>query len=178
MVQMHYGLVGACPEGGHQPAMDHPPAISAGSAERGSRHEANLGAIVAGVIAFSGIYALAASLSVSSNSLGAGTSVVASCTADTLTVTYGTLSLLDDDAGLHGHRRGDQGQHRDPELDHLQQRGLPGDPLRIRAVRSLGEVTGTVSGVANTTGSSFTTASFGTAVNANLITGVAVVIGG
>jgi hypothetical protein len=45
-----------------------------------------IGAAVAGVLAFSGVYALAASLTVSSNTLGAGASVVSSCTANTLTV--------------------------------------------------------------------------------------------
>ncbi len=51
-----------------------------------------IGAAVAGILAFSGIYALAASLNVSSNTLGAGASVVSSCTADTLTVSYGALT--------------------------------------------------------------------------------------
>ena len=45
--------------------------------------------IVAGVV-FSGIYGLAASLGVSSQSLGAGNSVVAACQATTLTATYNT----------------------------------------------------------------------------------------
>jgi hypothetical protein len=136
-----------------------------------------IGAAVAGVIAFSGVYALAANLSVSSNQLGAGTSVVASCTADTLTVTYGTLGYSTTIPGY--------------TVSALTIKDNAGTPswttCNTQAYRvtlygagggSLGEVTGTVSGVVNTTGSSFTTAAFGTAVNANLITGVAVVIGG
>ena len=47
-----------------------------------------IGAIAAGVVAFSGIYALAASLTVSSDNLGAGTTAVAACQATAFTVTY------------------------------------------------------------------------------------------
>jgi hypothetical protein len=47
-----------------------------------------IGAAVVGVIAFSGVYALAASLSVTSDSLGAGTTTVAACQAAAVTVTY------------------------------------------------------------------------------------------
>ena len=136
-----------------------------------------IGVAVAGVIAFSGVYALAASLSVSSNQLGAGTSVVASCTTDTLTVTYGTLAYSTTIPG-----------YTVSALTIKDNTAVPAwttcnsEAYRVTLYgagnTSLGEVTGTVSGVANTTGSSFTTATFGTAVNANLITGVAVVIGG
>ena len=52
-----------------------------------------IGAAVAGVIAFSGIYALAASLNLgTAPTLGAASQAVAACTSDTLTVSYGTLS--------------------------------------------------------------------------------------
>ncbi|MGA2282697.1 MAG: hypothetical protein ABSH07_03315 [Candidatus Dormibacteria bacterium] len=135
-----------------------------------------LGAIAAGVVAFSGIYALAASLNVSSNQLGAGTSVVASCTADTLTVTYGTLAYTSG-TGYTVSALVIKDNTATPSWT-----GCNSQAYRVTLYQtgggSLGEVTGTVSGVANTSGSSFTTATFGTAVNANLITGVAVVIGG
>jgi hypothetical protein len=136
-----------------------------------------LGAIAAGVVAFSGIYALAASLSVTSNTLGAGTSVVASCTADTLTATYGTLAYSTTVPGYTVTALAIKDNTATPNWTTC-------NSLAYRVTlygsgnTSLGEVTGTVSGVTNTTGSSFTTATFGTAVNANLITGVAVVIGG
>ncbi|MGP8159760.1 MAG: hypothetical protein ACLQGJ_00850 [Candidatus Dormibacteria bacterium] len=136
-----------------------------------------LGAIAAGVVAFSGIYALAASLSVTSNTLGAGTSVVASCTADTLTATYGTLAYSTTIPGYTVTALVIKDNTATPNWTTC-------NTLAYRVTlygsgnTSLGEVTGTVSGVANTSGSSFTTATFGTAVNANLITGVAVVIGG
>jgi hypothetical protein len=53
-----------------------------------------IGVVVAGVIAFSGVYALAASLSVSSNSLGAGVATVASCQASAVTVTYPAADII------------------------------------------------------------------------------------
>jgi hypothetical protein len=136
-----------------------------------------LGAIAAGVVAFSGIYALAASLNVSSNTLGAGTSVVSSCTADTLTATYGTLAYSTTIPGYTVTALVIKDNTATPNWTTC-------NTLAYRVTlygsgnTSLGEVTGTVSGVTNTSGSSFTTGTFGTAVNANLITGVAVVIGG
>ena len=136
-----------------------------------------IGVAVAGVIAFSGVYALAASLSVSSNQLGAGTSVVASCTADTLTATYGTLTYS---AAIPGYTVAaltikDSGAT--PSWTTCNTEGYR-VTLYGAGGASLGEVTGTVSGVTNVTNSSFTTVAFGSAVNASLITGVAVVIGG
>jgi len=47
-----------------------------------------IGAAAAGVVAFSGIYALAASLNVTTNTLGAGTTTVAACQAGAVNVTY------------------------------------------------------------------------------------------
>jgi hypothetical protein len=54
-----------------------------------------IGAAVAGVVAFSGIYALAASLTVTSQPIGAGTATIsAGCTTDTLQVSYSVLSYV------------------------------------------------------------------------------------
>ena len=136
-----------------------------------------IGVAVAGVIAFSGVYALAASLSVSSSQLGAGTSVVASCTADTITVTYGTLAYSTTIPGYTVSALVIKDNTATPSWTTCNTQGYR-VTLYGAGGASLGEVTGTVSGVTNTTGSSFTTASFSTAVNANLITGAAVVIGG
>jgi hypothetical protein len=47
-----------------------------------------LAAIFAGVLTFGAVYGLAASLNLTSDSLGAGTAVVASCQATTLNATY------------------------------------------------------------------------------------------
>jgi hypothetical protein len=52
-----------------------------------------LGAIIAGAIVFAGVYALAASLNVSTTNLGAGSaSITAACTSDTLQVQYSAFS--------------------------------------------------------------------------------------
>lgn len=138
-----------------------------------------VGAIAAGVVAFSGIYALAASLNVGSNPLGAGTSVVASCTADTLTATYGTLSYSTTVPGYTLTTVVIKDNTATPSwtaCNTLAYRVTlysgTGSPYT-----SIEETSGTVSGVANTQGSSFT-ATFATAVSASAITGVAVVIGG
>ena len=45
-------------------------------------------AVVAGLVTFTGIYGLAASLNLSTSSLGAGTATVAACQAATINVTY------------------------------------------------------------------------------------------
>jgi hypothetical protein len=52
-----------------------------------------IGVVVAGVIAFSGVYALAASLNVTSNSLGANKVTVSGC-SDPLVVTYPTADIV------------------------------------------------------------------------------------
>ena len=52
-----------------------------------------IGAIVAGVVAFSGIYALAATLNLSTNTLGAKQVAVSGCT-DPLVVTYPTADIV------------------------------------------------------------------------------------
>jgi hypothetical protein len=135
-----------------------------------------IGAVIAGVIAFSGIYALAAGLSVTSNTLGAGTSVVASCTTDTLTVTYGTLTYSSTVPGYTVSTvviKDNTGTPSWTTCNTLAYRVT----LEGASNASLEEATGTVSGVTNTSGSSFTV-TFGSAESASLITGVAVVIGG
>ncbi|MGO8687339.1 MAG: hypothetical protein ACLQT7_09215 [Candidatus Dormibacteria bacterium] len=136
-----------------------------------------IGAAAAGVIAFSGIYALAASLSVTSNTLGAGTSVVASCTADTLTVTYGTLTYSSTVPGYTVSTVVIK-DNTSPTPSWTTCNSLAYRvTLQGGSNASLEEATGTVSGVANTTGSSFTV-TFASAESASLITGIAVVIGG
>jgi hypothetical protein len=140
-----------------------------------------IGAIAAGVVAFSGIYALAASLSVTSNTLGAGTSATASCTADTLTVGYGTLSYS---ATVPGYTVTTVTitDNTSPTPAWTACKNLN---YRVTVYTgtsspytSLVETTGTVPAtIANTTGATFTTTAFA-AQNANSITGVSVVIGG
>jgi hypothetical protein len=124
-----------------------------------------VGIIVAGVIAFSGVYALAASLTVSSNNLGAGTATVAACQSATLNATYTPLAYT---AGT-GYTTAN-----------VTVTGLASTcnsvPYRVTLYgsgrTSLGEATGTTPA----TGTTFTAAF--TAASAASVTGVAVVLGG
>jgi hypothetical protein len=135
-----------------------------------------IGAAVAGIIAFSGIYALAASLTVSSNTLGAGTSVVASCTADALTVSYGALTYT---AAVPGYTLTNVVITDTAGTNWTACKGLTYNVTLAGAGNaSLVVSTGTVPAtIANTPGSSFTPTAFA-AESASLITGVSVVIGG
>jgi hypothetical protein len=127
-----------------------------------------LGAVAAGVVAFSGIYALAASLSVTSNSLGAGNVVVASCQAATLNATY-TPEAWSTTGGY--------------TVSTVTITGLASTcyslPYRVTLYSgsaspytSLGEVTGTTPSSGNSFAAAFS------AVSAASVTGVSVVIGG
>jgi len=124
-----------------------------------------IGATVAGVIAFSGVYALAASLSVTSDQLGAGVTTVAACQSATLNATY----VPSYQAGLPGYSAGT-----------VTLNGLAstcyGVPYRVELTGSgsapLGEATGTTPSSGSTLVVTLTT------VNAASVTGVAVVLGG
>jgi len=126
-----------------------------------------IGAAAAGVVAFSGIYALAASLSVSSNTLGAGTSSVAACQSATLNATYTPESYSTTGPAYTSAA--------------VTVTGLASScysvPYRVTVYgsgnTSLGEATGTTPA----TGSTFT-ATLPSAVNDASITGVAIVLGG
>jgi len=136
-----------------------------------------IGAAAAGVVAFSGIYALAASLNVTSNTLGAGTSVTASCTTDTLTVGYGTLTYTASVPGYTLTTVTITDNATSPSWTSCKNLAYK-VTLEGAGNAQLVETTGTVPAtIANTTGSSFTTTAF-TAESASLVTGVAVVIGG
>src|SRR5207249_3247034 len=128
-------------------------------------------AILVGAVVFAGMYALAASLGVASDTLGAGNSVVAACQAGTLSVSYAptynaaapagyrattvTIGNLDTTAG-----------------------GCGGKAIRITLTgpggsnASLGEQTGTTPSSGTTMGFSFP------GVSASDVTGVHVVISG
>ncbi|MGA2282696.1 MAG: hypothetical protein ABSH07_03310 [Candidatus Dormibacteria bacterium] len=124
-----------------------------------------LGAIAAGVVAFSGIYALAASLSVTSDNLGAGTAVVAACQSATLTATYTPLAYTSGTGYT---------------TSAVTVTGLASTcysvPYRVTLYGSTGTSLGEATGTTPATGSSFSAAF--TAVSAASVTGVAVVIGG
>lgn len=137
-----------------------------------------IGAVAAGVVAFSGIYGLAASLNMGTTNLGASQQVVAACTPDTLSASYSASTAYS--ATLPGYTV--------TAVTIKDTTPTPtwttcnGQSYRVTLSgtgnSSLGEVTGSLSGLANTAGNSFLTATFATTVNANLVTGVAVAIGG
>jgi hypothetical protein len=123
-----------------------------------------VGILVAGVIAFSGVYALAASLSVTSNNLGAGTSAVASCQAATLNATYTPLAYT---AGT-GYTAATV------TVNNLQSTCYS-VPYKVTLYGSGGTSLGEATGTTPSSGSTFAAAF--TAVSAASVTGVAVVLG-
>lgn len=124
-----------------------------------------VGIVVAGVIAFSGVYALAASLSVTSNNLGAGTSTVAACQAATLNATYAPLTYTS----------GTGYTAATVTVNNLQSTCYS-VPYRVTLYGAGGASLGEASGTTPATGTTFAAAF--TAVSAASVTGVAVVLGG
>lgn len=125
-----------------------------------------IAALFAGVLTFGSVYGLAASLNLTSDSLGAGTAVVASCQAATLNATYTSTYS----AAAPGYTVGT-----------VTVTGLAATcwtkaykiTLSGAANASLGEATGTTP----SSGTTFA-ATFSPALSATLITGVNVVISG
>jgi hypothetical protein len=125
-----------------------------------------LAAIIAGMITFGAVFGLAASLNLTSDSLGAGTAVVASCQAAAMNATYTSAYS----ATAPGYTVGT-----------VTVTGLAAScytkPYKVTlsgaANASLGEATGTTPGV----GTSFA-ATFAPAVAGASVTGISVVISG
>lgn len=125
-----------------------------------------LAALVIGTITFSGVYGLAASLNLTSDSLGADTATVAACQAGALDATY-TSSYSATTPGY--------------TLGTVTVSGLAatcyGMAYRITLSgagnASLGELTGTTPASGSTFGGAFSPA-----VDASLVTGISVVISG
>ena len=125
-----------------------------------------LTAIIGGAITFSVVYGLAASLNLTTDSLGSGTTTVASCQATALNATYTSTYS----ATAPGYTVGT-----------VTITGLAATcyskaykvTLSGAASATLGEVTGTTPGSGTTI-----VATFGTAVSAAAITGINVVISG
>ncbi len=131
-----------------------------------------LGAIVAGVIVFAGVYALAASLSVSTTSLGAGSATItAACTSDTLQVQYSGFSY--------------SGGEQVADVSVVDTAGASSDAGTCNGLAYRLDLTGASGTLANLTGNvSWTSGStvisstaLASAVSASSITGVALVIG-
>jgi hypothetical protein len=125
-----------------------------------------VGAIAAGVGVFSMVFGLAASLSVTSDSLGAGTSVVAACQAGAFNVQYNGPTYASSIPGYSSATATISGITASCESL----------PYRITLYgaggTSLGEATGTTPG---TTGN-FTTGAFSGTPSDHDVTGVALVI--
>jgi membrane-bound inhibitor of C-type lysozyme len=127
-------------------------------------------ALPVATIIFGAVYGLAASLGVSSGSLGAGNSAVASCQSTTLTVSYATAYS----ASLPGYAVGVvTASGLDTTAGHCASKAFK-VTLVNGSNTSLGEVTGTTPASGTTFTADFTSAS----VSAAGVTGVHVVITG
>jgi hypothetical protein len=124
-----------------------------------------MAAVFAGLLTFGGVYGLAASLNLTTDTLGAAQTVVAACQAGALNATYTSTYA----AGTPGYTVGTV------TVTGLAV-GCQSKAYKITlsgaANASLGEATGTTG-----TGTSFA-ATFSPAVSAALVTGIAVVISG
>ncbi len=124
-----------------------------------------IGAVAAGVVAFSGIYALAASLNVTSDNLGAGTATVAACQSATLNATYTPLTYTS----------GTGYTAATVTVNNLQSTCY-NVPYKVTLYSGTGTALGEATGTTPGTGTSFAAAF--SAVSAASVTGVAVVLGG
>jgi hypothetical protein len=125
-----------------------------------------LTAMFAGLVTFSAIFGLAASLNLTTDSLGAGSATVAACQAATLNATYTTAYS----ATTPGYTVGT-----------VTVNGLAATcyskPFRITLSTTAGASLGEVTGTTPASGTSFA-AAFSPAVNAASVTGISVVISG
>jgi anti-sigma-K factor RskA len=133
-----------------------------------------IGAIAAGIVAFAGVYALAASLTLgTAPTLGANTQTIAACTSDTVTVSFaapsyiagagyevGTVTATDSNATQFG-----------PSSS----ADCNGHAYSVTLYGTGGTSLGVETGTVPATGDSFTTTAFSAVVAAN-VTGVAVEI--
>lgn len=123
-------------------------------------------ALVAGLFTFSAVVGLAASLNLTSDSLGAGTTTVAACQSGTLNATYATSYS----ASAPGYTVGT-----------VTVTGLAATcysmPYKLTLSGSGGASLGEVTGTTPASGTSFS-ATFTPAVNAASVTGIGLVISG
>ena len=125
-----------------------------------------LGAMAAGVGVFSMVFGLAASLSVTSDSLGAGTSVVAACQGTALNVQYNGPSYSSTIPGYTNATATISGLAA----------GCENMPYRITLYGAAGATQGEATGTTPGSLGNFTTGTFSGTPNDNLVTGVALVI--
>jgi hypothetical protein len=123
-------------------------------------------AALAGLFTFGGVYGLAASLNLTTDGLGAATSVVAGCQAGAMTASYTTAYS----ASLPGYT-----------VSTVTVSGLTstcyGKAYRVSLAGAGGASLGEVTGTTPSTGSSFA-ATMSPAVSASSVTGLSVVISG
>jgi hypothetical protein len=133
-----------------------------------------IGAAVAGVVAFSGIYALAASLNLgTAPTLGAATQTIAACTTDNVTVTFGALGYS---AG-NGYQVGTvtATDNNATYFGPLTTADCNGHAYRVELYGASGAALGEESGNVPATGDFFTTTAFSNVIAANVV-GVAITI--
>ncbi|PZR60742.1 MAG: hypothetical protein DLM71_10420 [Chloroflexi bacterium] len=125
-----------------------------------------LGALIAGLVTFGGVYGLAASLNLTSDSLGAGTATVAACQAGALNATYASTYS----SSAPGYTVGT-----------VTVTGLASTcyskPYKITLSGSGNASLGEASGTTPASGTSFA-ATFSPAVSAAAVTGISVVLSG
>src|ERR671937_3120056 len=126
--------------------------------------------LVAGVV-FGAVYGLAASLGVSSKSLGAGNSAVAACQAGTLTASY----AVSYDSTLPGYK---VGVVTVTGLDTTSPTNCASKAFRITLTNSSNASLGEVTGTTPASGTSFTADFTSSGVLASSVTGVHVSIAG
>jgi hypothetical protein len=129
-----------------------------------------VGLLVATVV-FGATYGLAASLGVSSKTLGAGTSVVAACQSGTLTASYATLY----DSAIPGYKVGVVTVN---GLDTASATNCASKSYRITLTNSGNSSLGEVTGTTPSSGTSFTADFTSSDVSAASVTGIHVVISG
>ena len=131
-----------------------------------------IGAIVAGVVVFSGIYALAATLNLgAAPTLGAATQAVAACTSDTLTVSYPTPAYS---ASVPGYTISGVTVTDSASTPNLAT-ACGGHAYSVTVSTSSGTALATATGTVAASGSSFS-ATFGSPVDASQVADVAVTI--
>jgi hypothetical protein len=125
-----------------------------------------LAALLLALVTFAGVYGLAASLNLTTDSLGAATTTVAACQAGALNATYTSTYS----ATTPGYTVGQ-----------VVVTGLAATcyskPYKVTLSTTAGASLGEATGTTPASGTSFT-ATFGTAVSAASITGISVVISG
>jgi len=128
-------------------------------------------AVLVATVVFGATYGLAASLGVSSKTLGAGTSAVAACQAGTLTASYATQY----DSTIPGYKVGVVTVN---GLDTISGTNCASKSFRIALTNSANTSLGEVTGTTPASGTSFTADFTSSNISAANVTGIHIVISG